>query len=82
MKSINQKSKELGSDSMTFELSELEQQRYTNFSQRHRKCWKSTVEKLDSTQLLIAPTGIGNIVVCVCESCGGQEDITDSEELF
>jgi hypothetical protein len=66
---------------MTFNLSNLEQQRYSNFTRSHIKCWNGTVEKLDSTVLIVIPTGIGNLVSCRCSECVVEEDITDFEEI-
>ena len=67
---------------MTFELSNLEHQRYVEFQAKHKKCAVPTVEKVDSVRLIVTPTGIGNLVLCECEGCGVKEDITDFEELF
>ena len=65
-----------------FELSRLEQQRYTEFQAKHKDCAIPSVEKLDSVQLIVIPTGIGNLVTCQCIECGVKEEITDFEELF
>ena len=67
---------------MRFELSSLEHQRYTEFQTKHKDCAIPSVEKLDSVQLIVIPTGIGNLVTCECIECGEKEDITDFEELF
>ena len=67
---------------MTFELSNLEHQRYKTFQNAHKKCAIPTVEKLDSVRLIVTPTGIGNLVYCRCTKCGEQEEITDINELF
>ena len=67
---------------MTFELSNLEHQRYKTFQNAHKKCAVPTVEKVDSVILIVTPTGIGNLVTCECEGCGMKEDITDFNELF
>ena len=67
---------------MTFELSNLEHQRYKTFQKSHKKCAVPTVEKLDSVRLIVTPTGIGNLVTCECDGCGEKEDITDFDELF
>ena len=67
---------------MTFELSNLEHQRYKTFQNAHKKCAVPTVEKLDSVRLIVTPTGVGNLVLCECYGCGVREDITDFCELF
>ncbi len=67
---------------MGFELSPLEHQRYADFQAKHKNCAIPSVEKLDSVQLIIVPTWIGNLVTCECIECGEKEDITDFEELF
>lgn len=67
---------------MRFELSLLEHERYVEFKNKHMHCAIPSVEKLDSVQLILVPTGIGNLVTCECIECGEKEDITDFEELF
>ena len=67
---------------MRFEISKVEYERYAEFKNKHMLCAIPSVEKLDSVQFIVIPTGIGNLVTCQCMECGEKEDITDFEELF
>lgn len=65
-----------GCNALTFALNDTEAQQYHDFCNKHRSCeFSSTIG--GKISVIFTPTGLGNIVVVKCNSCGEENDITD-----
>lgn len=68
-----------------FELNDKEEKAAKDFYQRHKNCCSKIFGKpfFSTTggdfSYIITPTGLGLCTTIRCNSCGEEEDITDSE---
>ena len=63
---------------LTFILNDKEEQNYKEFCKKHKNCeFTSTTGGKISIEFI--PTGLGDVKVVKCKSCGKEKDITDIE---
>ena len=58
-------------------MNENEKKSYDDFIKKHKKCkFTSTIGGKITVE--VTGTGLGDILVCVCNACGEKKDITDT----
>jgi hypothetical protein len=63
---------------LVIKLSKLETLKYNAFQERHRKCVSGKMGAIGGgISLKVTGTGLGWCFDCICNGCGGTEDITD-----
>lgn len=63
---------------LTIRLSPIETLRYEDFKKKHRNCTHGKFgANGGGTSLKVTGTGLGWCFECICNECGGTEDITD-----
>lgn len=69
---------------MKLDLNETEKERTDTFLREHTNCCRKQGKLYFSTigggiTYLITPTGLGDLIVIRCNSCGKEETITDTD---
>ena len=57
-------------------MTNKEREEYDNFCECHRRCVSRTPDR-EKILLLVSETGIGSRLICKCNVCGVEVDITD-----
>lgn len=66
-------------------LNDKEEKRYKKFCEKHKICrinaGKDTFSgfPVGNSEIIITPTGIGNVIEVRCPICGKRKNITDSD---
>lgn len=74
-KVINSKENNKQSE-ISFSLNKTETEEYKKFVEKHKSC-KFSATIGGKISVLFTPTGLGDIIVVKCNSCGKEKEITD-----